>query len=536
MAIIIRKTIYIIIVMQTIFCISGCGSPGRTEAAEDLGTTIGSLVEVIYPESVSGEGFGLVGGLRGTGSSECPPQIRAYLIRYIMAQLSADTMSKAESLIKSSDTAVVRVTAAMPVQDIKGKYFDVMVTTLPGSQTTSLEGGWLYRTELKSTGSFGITTDILADAQGPVYIDKIDPVGSDKRTGYVLAGGKNLTEYKIGLVLEKADFKLSNNIRNRLNERFGRDIARAVSSSQIELTLPAKYQEHRRRFISIVRAMYLSETPELTLRRINHFARQLAASPDSLESEIALEAIGNQSLVELSGLLNSSNELTRLLAARCMLNLGANNGLPVLRQIAMDRRSSNRLEALGSIFAAAMPNDAAYIARELLNDDDFEVRFAAYEQLRKLDDVSVSREAISRSFFLEQIGRSEKKVIFVSRSGQPIIVLFGAPVYCNRGIFIESLDKEITINAPVGQEFVSIIRAHPKRPGVIAQMRSSYELSDIIRALCTEPAIERDKGPGGLSVSYADAIALLKQMCAKGALNAEFRAGATPKIGLNVKK
>jgi len=219
-----------------------------------------------------------------------------------------------------------------------------------------------------------------------------------------------------------------------------------------------------------------------------------------------------------------------------MLNLGSNAGLQTLRQIAMDRSSAYRLEALESITAAARSEEAVSVARMLLRDDDFEICLAAYEQLRKLDDISITREAIDRSFYLEQVVRTEHKVIFAFRSGQPRIVLFSAPIYCNRGIFVQSPDGEITIDAPVNQGTVSIIRTHPKRPSVIAQMKSSYELADIIRKFCTEPVIEDEKGRGGLGVSYADMIALLKQMCDKGAIDAEFRAGPMPKIGINIKK
>jgi len=536
MGIIIRKAIIVVTAVQIVCCLSGCSSPARGGTVQDLGTTIGSAVEVVYPETISVEGFGLVGGLMGTGSMECPPQIRSYLTQYIIAQLPADTMSKAESLINSTDTAVVFVEAVIPIQDAKSQYFDVRVTALPGTQTTSLKGGWLYRSELKIAGSFGIATDILADAEGPVFIDQTGTSDVDQRTGYILAGGKNLTEQDVRLVLKKPDFKLANAIRNRLNERFGRDIARAVSSGRIELKIPNIYREHRKRFISLVRAMYLTETPEMTLERINHYAKELARTPENEESEIALEAIGNQCLVELAALLKASDEHVRLRAARCVLNLGSNTGLQTLRQIALDRDSVYRIEALEAITTAARPDEASSVARKLLNDDDFEICLAAYEQLRKLDDVSITREAINRNFYMEQVVRSEQKVIFAFRSGQPRIVLFGAPIYCNRGIFIKSPDGEVTIDAPLGNKNVSIIRTHPKRPSVIAQVESSFELGDIIRKLCMEPAIEGEKSRGGLGVSYADMIALLKQMCDKGAINAEFRTGPMPKIGINIKK
>ena len=515
--------------------IAGCGELGQKKTKGlvrevDLGATIGSLVEVVMPESIRLEGYGLVGGLRGTGSAQCPPQIRAYLKRYILAQL-AERKIDVEKLINSPDTAVVLVEGIMPTLPSKNQYFDVRVAALSGTQTTSLEDGVLLGAELKTAGSFGIATRVIANAEGPVFIDKIGRSTTSKKLGYILAGGRILNEYKASLVLHEPNFSVTNSIRNRLIERFGSGTAKAVLPGAIELTVPAKYRGQKQRFISIVKATYITENADVTGERIRTFVRRLAGSQDKFTSESALEAIGNESLSRLSVLLNVSDEEVRLRAARCMLNLGSDAGLGTLRKIALDRGSPYRVEALEAITTAASSGDAAAISRTLLRDDDFHIRLAACEQLRKLDDVAVAQELIARNFYLEQIAQGERETIFVSRSGQPRVVLFGAPIRCRGNIFVQSADGDITINAPAGQGYVSIMRKHPRRPGVIAQLTSSFELADIIRTLCGEPLGKGEKGRGGLGVSYADMIAVLKQMCDKGAARAEFRAGPLPKIG-----
>jgi len=526
------KTVCVISIVLIAF-FGGCGEPtgkgpGELVPEVDLGTTIGSLAEVFSFDTIGVEGYGLVGGLNGTGSTECPPQIRAHLRQYILQQLLQDKID-VDKLIGSRDTAVVLVQGLMPAAVSKNQYFDVKVAALLGTQTTSLEGGWLYGVALRA-GSFGLTAKVLATAEGPVFIDTIDTSGTNKRAGYILAGGTVLDRYKISLALRRPDYRTASLIRNRLNERFGEGTAKAVSPSQIELKVPAEYREQKQRFISIVKATYLAETEDVIKERIRTFVRKLGASEDKYSSEIALEVIGNKSLRKLSALLNSSDEEVRLRAARCMLNLGSNKGLKTLRQIASDRKSFYRVEALEAITAGASRNAAAAISRKLLRDEDFAIRLAAYEQLRKLDDIAITQRLIARDFYLEQITQTKHKAIFVSRSGQPRIVLFGAPIYCRDNVFVQSADGNITINAPAGQEYISIIRKHPKRPNVIVQLKSSFELGDIIRTLCEEPLEKTDQGRRGLSVSYAEGIALLKQMCEKGAVQAEFRAGPLPKI------
>jgi len=514
--------------------IAGCGEQGRgvkdLAPTIDLGATIGSLVEMSWPESIRLEGYCLVVGLRGTGSAECPPQIRAYLAQHLLKQFPGRTIN-IERFIGGSDTAVVLVEGIMPAVASRNEYFDVRVTALPGTQTTSLEGGFLLGTELKTVGTFGIKTKVVADARGPVFVDKISTSEMNKRIGYVLGRGKILDEYNVNLVLGESDFRMTNSIRNRLNELFGDGTAKVVLPGRLEVTVPAKYREQKQRFISIIKATYLSQSTEITGERIKTFIRKLSALQDADASEIALEAIGNQSLSGLVVLLKVSNEQVRLRAARCMLNLGSDAGLATLRQIAMDRGSAYRVEALESITTGARRNDAVRISQRLLRDDDFHMRLAAYEHLRKLDDIAVSQEVIAVNFYLEQIAQTQHKSIFVSRSGQPRIVLFGAPIRCSDGIFVRSADGDITIDAPAGQEYVSIIRKLPQRPGVIAQLKSSFELGDIIRTLCEEPLKKGEQGRGGLGVTYADVIALLKRMCDKGAVKAEFWAGPLPKIG-----
>jgi len=532
-----KKAVCITVILITGFFIAGCGEPVQigaesTELAPeiDLGTTIGSLAEVASPKSIPVEGYGLVGELSGTGSSECPPQIRAYLRQYILAQLPERKMNVAE-FISSRNTSVVEVQGIMPAAVSKNQYFDVRVVALPGTQTTSLEGGWLYGADLKVAGSFGITTKVLANAEGPVFIDTIGPSETNKKVGYILAGGTVLDTYKVKLALQRPDYRIANIIRSRLNERFGDGTAEAVSPGQIELRVPAKYREQKQRFISIVRATYLAETPQITVERIRTFVRKLAASEDKEQSEITLETIGNEILDKVSALLNSSDSEVRLRAARCMLNLGDDRGLNTLREIAMDKGSFYRVSALEAITASASRNDAAAISRRLLRDDDFDIRLAAYASLRKLDDIAVTQKLIARNFYLEQITQTKHKGIFVSRSGQPRIVLFGVPIYCRDNIFVQSSDGNITINAPAGQEDVTIIRKHPRRPNVIVQLKSSFSIADIIQTLCEEPLKRGKMEQRGLGVSYADTIALLKEMCDKGAVQAEFRAGRLPRIG-----
>jgi len=526
------KTVGVIGVLLVACLMGGCESgatSGDLSMPEGLGIPIGTLVKVVTPGLVAVEGYGIVGGLRGTGSGECPARIRKYLEQYILKQLPEQRVN-IDKFIASEDTAVVHVYGVMSTSISEGRHFDVTIAALPGSQTTSLEDGWLYSTELKQLGRFGLSTRVLATAEGPIFIDKLVVDGTDKRAGYGLGGGTVLGEYPISLMLRKPNYRTANAIRNRLNERFGPETAKAVTSGQIGLNIPAQYSKQQERFVLMVRATYLMGSAEITQERIKTFVAKLAASEDKDISEIALEAIGKGSLKKLSALLNSHYDEVRLRAARCMLNLGSDAGLETLRGIAMDKDSVYRIAAIEAITKGAKRNDAAVISRRLLQDEHFEIRLTAYEQLRKLEDVAVIRIPIGRSFYMDQIARNPHKAIYVSRSGEPHIVLFGSPIFCQENLFIQSANGEITIDSPAGQNYVSVMRKHPTKPTVIGPVKSSLEVGDIIRTLCEEPIRRTEQGRAGLGVSYADMIALLKQMSEKKAFEAPFLAGPLPTI------
>jgi hypothetical protein len=215
-----------------------------------------------------------------------------------------------------------------------------------------------------------------------------------------------------------------------------------------------------------------------------------------------------------------------------MLNLGSDGGLEALRAIAMRKGSAYRIEAFEAIASGASRNDAAEILRRLLRDPDFDIRIGAYENLRELDDITIMQTPVAGDFYLEQIAQTRYKAVFVSRSGQPRIVLFGAPIRCREDIFIQSADGDVTINARAGDKYVSLIRKLAHRPSIPPiELKSTFELRDIILTLCESAIVEEgSRVRPGLNVPYADAIFILKQMCEKGVVEAEFRAGPLPKI------
>ena len=246
--------------------------------------------------------------------------------------------------------------------------------------------------------------------------------------------------------------------------------------------------------------------------------------------EIALEAIGRESLASLQPLWNAPEEEVRLRAARCALNLRDDGAIEALRTIALDETSPLRSEALEAVMVSARRNDAISLARRLLRDKDARMILAAYESLRNMEDAAVSRELVGRSFHLEHVVQTDRKAIFVSRSGQPRVVIFGAPLTCRDNIFAEAANETVTVNSRAGQDHVSLTRKNPTGLGVLGPVRTSFSVSEIVRALGAERSRADAGDVSGLGAPYTDVVAVLEQLAAKGAVSAEFWAGPLPKI------
>ncbi len=513
--------------------LSGCQegdkrNPTTLIPDKDLGTTIGSLAEVYSPDTVVVEGYGLIGKLRGTGSAQCPTQIRRYLHQYISGEFPNRAVD-VDSMIASQNSAVVRLEGVMPASARAGTTFDLQVEALESTQTTSIQGGRLYGADLWMKGAFGVSSDTFAQASGEIYVDQLSG-STRKRSGYILGGGRVTKPFKVAVSMNESDYRLASAVRNRINARYGPGTARALSPKIIQITVPARYSKQKARFVAMLSATYLSEQSyDIVVERAKAYSRALAESENKYAAEIALQAIGTPSLPYLTNLLSNPVESVRFHAARCMLFMGRDAGLDALRKIAMDSNSELRFDALKAIAAGAKRSDAAAIAIRLLRDKDLRMRVLAYEKLIELDDVSITRTSVARDFYVDQVPLTGAAMVYAARSKQQRIAIFGAPIRCEQNIFLQSPDNTVVLNSPEGQGYVSLIRNDPDRQKVV-QVRSSHNLAGVIRAL-GDNVPEDGRVSGGLGLPYSEILPILKKMCDEGVVDARFAVSGLPKIG-----
>lgn len=471
-------------------------------------------------------GYGLVVGLAGTGSSECPPDIRLYLQKYINSKIGKNNIS-ADQLIDSKDTAVVSVLGLLPEGSVKDERFDLIVSSFAGTQTTSLRGGRLLESDLMRADAVA-STAAIATGEGAIFSNW----DKDARIGYVLNGGKSLITQDITLNMKKADFVQASIIRDRINEKFGLMTAVAENENVIKLKIPAKYYDQKIHFVNLVGALYLELSAQQYNQTIQNLIGDFAEQKNLDMTEISLEAIGKPAAEYLVKFLTSQNEELRFRAGRCLLNIDDMRGYETLTDLALSD-GSYKSQAIDAIAISAPKKNAAVFLQQFLYAPDFDLMFKTYQHLSRFDDVSISTKTVGTragKFDIDRIVRSGSKAIWAARSGEPKVVFFGAPVYCLSGIFIESPDQQIIATAEPGSDVITLIFKDPKS-GRVETLKSSLEAGLVLRTLCQETITKKGKIiQKGLGVPYSTGVEFLKIMCEKGAIQADFVLGDEPDV------
>jgi hypothetical protein len=523
-----------IFLLIPVIALLGCSKPTQPPAPKETISprdTIGSVAKYYATEATPVRGIGIVACLPGTGSSECPPEIRAELEKYIWQQVPEAGSVNPRRVIESQDTAVVEITGVIPALSTPYDRFDVILKPLSSTQTTSLDGGCLYTADLKemsrlsSVEQFTRFSKTLAIAEGPVYTLQKDPSLPDQWR--VLGGGRAKQSSSVRLILDTPNFTAASIIRNRINERFGPKTAVCVSAVEITLSFPAKYIDQREKFLAMVESLILGGNPEMQGEYAQDLVEQIVSKTDSERAEIALEGIGKPALDHLAPLLNHSDPAIRFHAARCMLYIGDKRSLVVLRAIVQDKNNPYRMDSIRAVGLGAKRRDAMPILETALNDSNMKMRLEAYEMLVRLNSHVISRRSVSNgAFSVDSVICSGPKTIYVYRQERPRIVLFGSPLRCENNIFIRSEKSSVTINSLPDDERISVSRKHPNRPRMIGPILSSNDLGVLIQTLGELPDIQSNTAVRpGLAVPYAEILQILKTMSEQGAVLAQFIAG-----------
>lgn len=488
--------------------------------------TIGSQCDLVNYSAVKIEGYSLVWGLQGTGSSDCPPQVRDYLIQYLnrikpQKYLERYSGMTSEEILNDKSTAVVMVRGVVPAGAPKGESFDVTITALPTTQTTSLQGGYLALSDLRTVGP-GSSGRILAShpyatAEGPLFINpfpRADGAANDPRRAVIFGGGKSISDRRIELALKTPDFRMAQLIQKAINNRFPPKSKWKTADGtrdSIVISVPEEYRQKYQRFVAIIMALYLYDRPgdtDIVLGRLDEKFQDASADMEAIA--LAWEAIGKTALPYLQKYYTDLNSERAYYAARTALRLEDKSAIDILIPIANNDGHPCQVRAVKDLGEYPLDVKAHAALIELLNRENAMVRIEAYDTLRKVKDPEVTIIRTVRNFTIDRVATKAKPFVCIWAAGDARVVLFG-DIACSENIFSEFENGLITLNAPAGAQKITLIQqAGPDRPRFVIECDRS--LYDLVVALSFPRPSALYKGPPGLHMTFSEVAGLLYQL------------------------
>ena len=194
-------------------------------------------------------GYGLIVGLDRTGDSVVGGQFTAQAIISMLNTMGVNLKIDPIQLL-TRNTASVMVTAKLPPFARPGMKLDVQVSSLANAK--SLRGGTLLLTPLKAANQ-----QVYAVAQGPISTSGFEAgtggtkVVKNQQSGGIIPGGAIVERAvkmdmnawnKFSLTMHQADFTTALRVSEVINGHLGDGLASAVSSGQIQVAVPERFQ------------------------------------------------------------------------------------------------------------------------------------------------------------------------------------------------------------------------------------------------------------------------------------------------------
>ncbi len=531
-----------------------------TERDKDLEAvrTIGSITEVgnVLPIQVSG--VGLVTGLEGTGGS--PPGMYRKMLEEQMRKAKVENVKQ---WLDSPDSALVLVSALMPAGCRKGDPLDVEVTLPPGSKATSLRGGVLQYTTLRSfdtTKSIKpdykgadrlLLGNVLAHAKGTLIVglgNADDP--AEVRRARIWGGGVSHLDRPFGLYLKKdkafaavssaiADkinfvfqddpqrrermlkhqhLLVLDEVTQQINQKFGgpaleRTMARALDKSVVQVNVPYPYRYNVERYLLVARLLPLQESPETMGKYRARLHKMLFEPQETVRAALRLEALGKESAQVLRQGLAHEHALVRFASAEALTYLGQTAGVEELGKLIVAHAEfrAHGLKALASLDEAVTREALG----ELLASSDAEVRCGAFRALRLLDDRDPRLGAENlQAFWVHRVAPSSTPLVHFMLRQRAEIVLFGDDIVLTPPVRILA-GPNFTVTAEANDGWCTVTRF------VVAEDRElrrqcSLKLEDVLRTMAEM---------GG---QYADAVDLLRKAEDRRCLSCPVRVNTLP--------
>lgn len=499
--------------------------------------TVASEMVVTGYKSVVVRGYGLVGGLKGTGSKTAPAEVRQYILKELgRAGVGEPNSSFAglspEGLLNSETTAIVIVEGIVPAGAPKGTEFDVRVYAAPGTATTSLEGGSLWQTELRPGALLVGSREArgMAKAKGPILINPFsDADGSasanvNRLSGRVIGGGSCDRDLPIRLVMATPSHSRARLIVSAINSNYPREqrqrgeTAQGMSGDAIQVAVPPSWHDRSEHFVNLLRHTSINVGPiDSTAAAI---AKAVINNPGAANAaSLRWEALGKKSLSAMRPLYDYPEEQPRFSALQAGAQLEDATVVPHLLDLARSGSSELRVPAIKLLRRMPINPVIDLGIRPLLNDSDVDVRLAAYEVLREREDPIVQSQMVGKKFRIDSIP-SSYPMVYISQTGDPAIAVFGEDLKLTVPLTLRTWDGDLMFKADAFSDTVEVFYRPAKgSPALIDKV--SINAAELTRFLghSMDPA---HPAPG-IGLTFSQTVGALHALFVGGDLPAAFK-------------
>ncbi len=535
--------------------VSGCQKSNlRSQNPDDDDDVKGPETQFIKDQvTVSGlnaitiEAVGLVRNLDGTGGDPPPSIYRTMLLN----DMRKRSVPNPNTILQDPNNALVLIRAAVPPVIEVGDRFDIEVVLPENTESTSLRGGWLMLADLSEQamvpGGRVRAGHILAKAEGPIMLSTGEGESSSRasvtKRGRILGGGRyvgGLTRKgrTLGLYVRSdlRSVRTTKKIAEQIGKRFHyhdhgikKPLADAKTDQHVELKVHHAYKENFMRYVRVIRAIALDETPIELRERMERLRKALLVPQTASKAATELEAIGIDSLLILKEGLKSPDPEVRFYSADALAYLGDGAGTKEL-EIAAREEPAFRVFALAALTTLATP-EARGALNEMMIKPTIEVvdgveqetfsaetRYGAFRALWTIDhhDEFIGGQSFNEEFNLHIIESEGEPMAHLTRYRVPQIVLFGRDQKLKTPLTL-SAGRNIMITAPSNSDTITINRFHADRPD--EKVITSTNLADVIRAI------------GNMKATYPDVAQLLVQADRQSNLSGRLEIDAMPQAG-----
>ncbi|MEX0885441.1 MAG: flagellar basal body P-ring protein FlgI [Phycisphaeraceae bacterium] len=547
----------------------GCqGDPDPTPSAPPapswsgpayLRGTVGSMAGLRNYQPLLVEGYGVVIGLEGTGSSELPVELRERLLQHAR-QMGVGSSRAARDLpeeyrefarmsperfLRSRDTAIVAVQGLVPPGAAAGARFDVLVSALRQTQTTSLAGGMLWTTDL---GVGGANMELQftrprAEASGPIYQDPRQADDAQGRAAtehmvqaVVINGGRATESRGMELVLNQESYTRSREVADRINERFPTEpgergqTANAVSPMIIELQIPRRYQDRPAELIDLIAHLYIGGGVGFEQRHARHLGRVLESDVEQAPSVVlAWHALGRTIQPIVREYYGHDELVVRLAALEAGARLEDEQASEMLLELAGHADADVRQRVAQTLVHLPRSRRGARALAHLVDDEATPVRLAAYETLARIGDRDRLERFVVRNrrgvkFIIDRVD-AERPLIYVTQEQVPRLVIFGPDMSLSSPVFASLWDNRLVLRGDEEQGYVEV---YYQAPRAIEGQR--YKVQPSVAALAFmlahEPSVELPHD--GLNLSYSEVVDVISRLADRGVIDAEMQVRRSP--------